>query len=52
MIYKSSSLIFFQIFDKLAQEIVLKTHDAYQIVGPVLSLGGALRSYCGAVGKE
>ena len=29
LIYKGTSLIFFQVFDRVSQEIVLRTHDAY-----------------------
>ena len=29
-IYKGTALIFFQVFDRLSQEVVLRTHDMYQ----------------------
>ena len=50
MIYKQTSLIFFQVFDRVSQEVVLKTHDMFQILG--CGLGKALTDFCGAEGKE
>jgi hypothetical protein len=50
MIYKGSSLIFFQLFDVRSQEIVLKTHDMYQICG--CSLKTALVNFCGHEGQD
>jgi hypothetical protein len=50
MIYKGTSLIFFQVFDRVSQEIVLKTHDMFQILG--CALAKALTDFCGKQGKE
>lgn len=48
-IYKGTSLIFFQVFDRLSQEVVLKTHDMFQITS--CSLDAALKNFCGSEGK-
>ena len=50
MIYKGTSLIFFQVFDRISQEIVLRTHDMFQVLG--CSLAKALTDFCGAEGKQ
>jgi hypothetical protein len=50
MIYKGTSLIFFQVFDRISQEVVLRTHDMFQVLG--CSLSKALTDFCGGEGKE
>jgi hypothetical protein len=50
MIYKGTSLIFFQVFDRISQEIVLRTHDMFQILG--CSLAKSLTDFCGSEGKQ
>ena len=50
MIYKATSLIFFQVFDRVSQEVVLRTHDMFQILG--CGLKKALTDFCGATGKK